>query len=69
MKEIVNKLLKAHKTISTMESCTGGSLASAITNIDLSSDVFHFGAVTYSNNFKVKFGISQEIIDKEIDNQ
>ena len=64
MKEVVNKLLKANKTISTMESCTGGSLASAITNIDLSSDVMHFSAVTYSNEFKVKFGVSQEIIDK-----
>ena len=45
MKEIVNKLISLNKTISTMESCTGG-------------------AVTYSNFFKEKMGVSKEVIDK-----
>ena len=49
MKELVNKLIKLNKTISTMESCTGGFLANSIINIEGSSKVFKFGAVTYSN--------------------
>lgn len=61
---IVNTLIEKNKTISTMESCTGGALASAITCISNSSMVFHFGAVTYSNEYKVKMGVDESIIDK-----
>ena len=64
MQEIVEKLIKLNKTISTMESCTGGFLASSITNIDDSSKVFKFGAVTYSNEYKIKMGVDSNIIDK-----
>lgn len=38
--------------IATAESCTGGMLAAAITNIAGSSDVFDRGFVTYSNAAK-----------------
>lgn len=64
MKKIVEKLISKNKTISTMESCTGGALASLITNIEGSSCVFKFGAVTYSNEYKIKMGVSADIIDK-----
>ena len=64
MKEIVAYLTKMNKTISTMESATGGYLASSITNIDGSSLVFKFGAVTYSNEFKIKIGVDEKVIDK-----
>lgn len=64
MKEIVAYLTKMNKTISTMESATGGYLASSITNIDGSSLVFKFGAVTYSNEFKIKMGVDEKVIDK-----
>lgn len=64
MKEIIQKLTSLGKTISTMESCTGGCLANAITNIEGSSEVFCFGAVTYSNLFKIKMGVNKNIIDK-----
>ena len=64
MKDIVNKLISSNKTISTMESCTGGFLANAITNIEDSSKVFKFGAVTYSNEYKIKMGVDSNIIDK-----
>ena len=62
--KIVNHLLKENKTISSMESCTGGALASAITCIPNSSEIFHYGAVTYSNEYKIKMGVSKDIIDK-----
>lgn len=61
---IVKLLIKNNKTISTMESCTGGGVTNAITNIEGSSEVFKFGAVTYSNEYKIKMGVSKDIIDK-----
>ena len=64
MKDVVNKLIKLNKTISTMESCTGGFLASSITNIDDSSKVFKFGSVTYSNEYKIKMGVDSNVIEK-----
>lgn len=64
MKEVVDRLINLNKTISTMESCTGGCLASEITNIEGSSEVFKFGAVTYSNEFKIKMGVDENIINK-----
>lgn len=64
MEEIIKKLTKESKTIATMESCTGGAIANAITNIEGASLVFKFGAVTYSNEFKVKMGVDANIIDK-----
>lgn len=64
MKELVEKLIKENKSISTMESCTGGGLTNAITNIPGASEILKFSAVTYSNEFKIKMGVSSEIIDK-----
>ncbi len=64
MEEIIKLLKKQKKTISTMESCTGGYLANVITNIEGASEVFQFGAVTYSNEFKIKMGVNPDIIQK-----
>lgn len=64
MQEIVEKLTKANKTISTMESCTGGHIADAITNIPGASEVINFSAVTYSNEYKIKLGVKKETIEK-----
>ncbi len=64
MEEIISFLNKNNKTISTMESATGGYIASSITNVSGSSLVFKFGAVTYSNEYKIKMGVDKEIIDK-----
>ena len=64
MRELVDKLIKEKKTISTMESCTGGGLANAITNIPGASEVLKFSAVTYSNEFKIKMGVDKNVIDK-----
>lgn len=49
---VVKELKKAGKTVSTAESCTGGLLAKRITDIPGASEVFHMGAVTYSNDIK-----------------
>lgn len=63
-KKIVNILIKRKETISTMESCTGGAVANAITNIEGASNVLKFSAVTYSNEYKIKMGVDEEIINK-----
>lgn len=64
MKRVIEKLKEKNKTISTMESCTGGGVANSITNIEGASEVLKFSAVTYSNEFKIKMGVSSDIIDK-----
>ena len=64
MKDIVELLKVNDKTISTMESCTGGGVANAITNIEGASEILKFSAVTYSNEFKIKMGVDKKIIDK-----
>ena len=64
MKNVIEILTQKNKTISTMESCTGGALVNAITNIEGASQVFKYSAVTYSNEFKFKMGVDSDIIDK-----
>lgn len=64
MKDVVEKLRTKGCTIAAMESCTGGAVASAITDIEGSSEVLKFSAVTYSNEYKIKMGVDKEIIDK-----
>ena len=64
MNEVIKLLTNKNKTISTMESCTGGGVANAITNVEGASDVIKFSAVTYSNEFKIKMGVKKEIINK-----
>jgi len=64
MKELIELLTKNNKTISTMESCTGGGIVNAITNIEGASDVICFSAVTYSNKYKIKMGVNSETINK-----
>ena len=49
-------------TLSTMESCTGGLLASTLTDIPGSSVYFKGGLVSYANEVKTDFGVGAEII-------
>ena len=64
MNEVVKLLTEIGKTIATMESCSGGAVVNAITNIPGSSEVLKFSAVTYANEFKIKMGVDKELIDK-----
>lgn len=63
-KKIVLELIKRGETIATMESCTGGGVADAITCIEGSSEVLKFSAVTYSNQYKIKMGVSADVINE-----
>lgn len=62
--KIVKKLKNENNTISFMESCTGGFLANCITNISGSSDVLKMSLITYSNKYKIYFGVDEQIILK-----
>ncbi|MBO4815860.1 MAG: CinA family protein [Clostridia bacterium] len=64
MKKLIEILKKNNKTISCMESCTGGMLANEITNVEGASSVFKLGLVTYSNEFKEYFGVSKQTIEE-----
>lgn len=61
---LVKKLAKDKKTIATMESCTGGGLASKITNISGASEVLKKSYVTYCNEAKIELGVPKEVIEK-----
>lgn len=50
--ELVTSLVADGKTLSTAESCTGGWIAKAITDVPGSSAVFGYGWVSYSNDAK-----------------
>ncbi|MBR4178949.1 MAG: CinA family protein [Bacilli bacterium] len=62
--KVVNKLIESKETISSMESCTAGYFATTITNVDGSSNVLKFSAITYSNEYKIKMGVKEETINK-----
>lgn len=49
---LVGELATAGKAVATAESCTGGWVAKAITDVAGSSAVFGYGIVTYSNGAK-----------------
>lgn len=55
LEEVIVDLLKAAgETLATAESCTGGELASRITNVSGASAVFGHGFVTYANEAKTQ---------------
>ena len=60
---VVNKLVQLGWVIGTMESCTGGLIASLLTDIEGSSRVLHGCRVTYSNEEKIRAGVPLKIID------
>ena len=51
-KRIIDILTEANKTIVTAESCTGGMIASALTDIPGASAAVYGGYVTYANTAK-----------------
>lgn len=63
---IIGELLKnKNLTVSTAESCTGGSIAARLTSIAGSSEYFNGGIVAYSNKVKMELlNVSSETLDQ-----
>lgn len=59
-----NMLRERGLTLGVMESCTGGRLADAITNVPGSSAYFKGGIVAYSNELKAASGVDPALIEK-----
>ena len=59
-----NMLKEQGLTLAVMESCTGGLLASAITDVPGSSAYFKGGIVVYSNDLKAASGVDARLIEK-----
>lgn len=66
IEEVVGKLLVENKLkIATAESCTGGMIASRLVSYAGISEVFLEGAVTYSNEAKIRtLNVNKETLDK-----
>ena len=64
---LIGELLKKKKlTLSTAESCTGGSIAARVTSVAGSSEYFKGSVVAYSNEVKMKLlGVSMETLEKK----
>ena len=62
---LVRRLKEGNHTITVAESCTGGLLASAFTDIAGASQWFRQSWVTYSNDAKMKeLGVTEEALKK-----
>ena len=65
MIELQTLLRANNQTITTAESCTGGLIASMITKISGSSDIFNGSIVTYSNKIKnQELNVKNETLEK-----
>ena len=63
-REVIEANRGAGRRVAIAESCTGGLVAAALTEIAGSSEVFEAGYVTYSNEAKVKLlQVSEDVID------
>ncbi len=65
MEEVVGKMLiEAGKTLALAESCTGGLIGMRLTDVPGSSRYFLEGAITYSNDAKMRtLGVPKELLD------
>ncbi|UXN07447.1 MULTISPECIES: CinA family protein [unclassified Bartonella] len=64
-REVLNICRQQKLLLATVESCTGGMIAAALTDIAGSSDVVECGFVTYSNEAKMSMvGVDQCLLEK-----
>ena len=63
-RKITETLIEKKLTVTTMESCTSGLIASLITDTEGASAVLKGAFVTYSNVGKIMQGVPEETIEK-----
>jgi nicotinamide-nucleotide amidase len=66
MPSIIGRLLRErHQTLAVAESCTGGLIASRLTDIPGASDYFVTGVVAYANETKTRLlGVPEELLQR-----
>lgn len=66
LQECIGRILSEQgKTLSTAESCTGGTISQLITSVPGSSSYFLGGVTSYANSAKINIlGVNPEIIEK-----
>jgi len=63
-RQVIEANRAAGRRIAVAESCTGGLVAAALTEIAGSSDVFETGLITYSNEAKSRLlHVSEDVLD------
>lgn len=63
-RRVINANRAAGRTIAVAESCTGGLVSAALTELPGSSDVFLAGVVSYSNQAKIDLlGVGSDIVE------
>lgn len=63
-RRVVEENRAAGRRVAVAESCTGGLVAAALTEIAGSSDVFEAGFITYSNEAKAKLlQVSEDVME------
>ena len=62
--KLIRKLISDGISITTMESCTSGQIASLITDTEGASGIFDGAFITYSNDSKIRQGVPAEIISE-----
>ena len=63
-REVIEANRQAGRRIAVAESCTGGLVSAALTELAGSSDVFEAGYVTYSNASKIsQLKVSEDVVD------
>lgn len=64
-KAVIDLLVSGGLRAMTVESCTGGMIASRLVNVPGASEVFRYGLVTYSNKSKRKLaGVKKSTLEK-----
>ena len=62
--KLTRKLISEGISITTMESCTSGTVASLISDTEGASAIFKGGLITYCNQAKIRYGVAEEVIDR-----
>jgi nicotinamide-nucleotide amidase len=61
---IAGAMISRRESLATMESCTGGQLASTLTDVAGASEYFRGGMVTYQTQQKIDAGVPAEVIEE-----
>ena len=61
---LTRRLIAGNISVTTMESCTSGQIASLITDTEGASAILKGAFITYSNEAKLRQGVSPEVLER-----